>query len=104
MNRLTIRETQVARLASTGMESKRIAERLGISAGRVRDHLTRAFIKTGTRNRTELAVKFSQGDSIQLLRELHAKLTEGGIRHYVKVGIPDELIERCEAAFTIGSG
>lgn len=52
---LSVRETEVALLASEGLSNGEIAERIGIARNTVKNHLARIFVKTGTSNRTELA-------------------------------------------------
>ncbi|WP_405086438.1 LuxR C-terminal-related transcriptional regulator [Microbispora sp. NBC_01389] len=50
---LTPREHEVLRLAAGGARSKEIAAELGLSAGTVRNHLSRVLVKTGARNRVD---------------------------------------------------
>ena len=50
---LTQREREIAALVSTGASNKEIA----ISIKAVKNILTKVFAKTGTRSRTELAVR-----------------------------------------------
>jgi DNA-binding CsgD family transcriptional regulator len=52
---LSRREREVARLAAAGLSSRRIAQRLALSARTVDDHPGRAYAKLGVANRTELA-------------------------------------------------
>jgi two-component system response regulator DesR len=52
---LTDRERRVLRLASEGAATAAIAERLGLSAGTVRNYLSDAITKLGAENRTEAA-------------------------------------------------
>ncbi|MBT2391990.1 helix-turn-helix transcriptional regulator [Streptomyces sp. ISL-1] len=52
---LTRREFDVALLASRGMASREIAERLVLSPRTVNNHLQRAYTKLGVTSRTELA-------------------------------------------------
>jgi DNA-binding CsgD family transcriptional regulator len=52
---LSPREREIALLASRGLSSKAIGDRLGLSVRTVDNHLARCFDKLGTRNRTELA-------------------------------------------------
>ncbi len=54
-NPLTPRETDVLRLAAEGAEATEIAERLHLSAGTVRNHLTAVVAKLNARNRTDAA-------------------------------------------------
>ncbi|GLX17497.1 helix-turn-helix transcriptional regulator [Streptomyces lavendulae] len=51
---LTAREQEVARLVVYGVSDTEISRRLGISAHTVRDHLKKAFDKTGTNTRGRL--------------------------------------------------
>lgn len=48
------RETQVLKLAATGLTNKEIAYRLGISDRTVQFHMNSIFNKTGTNSRTEV--------------------------------------------------
>jgi two-component system response regulator DesR len=50
-NPLTGREREVLRLAAEGLRSTEIAQRLFLSPGTVRNHLSRILTKTDTRNR-----------------------------------------------------
>jgi DNA-binding CsgD family transcriptional regulator len=52
---LSVREREVALLAARGLSSREIADRLGVSARTVDNHLARCFDKLGTRSRAELA-------------------------------------------------
>lgn len=52
---LSDREREVALLASEGLSNGEISGRLNIARNTVKNHLARAFMKTGTSNRTELA-------------------------------------------------
>ncbi len=51
---LSERECQVARLCIEGQSTKQMAQRLGVSAYTVQDHLKSIFDKTGVRSRGEL--------------------------------------------------
>src|SRR5437016_14044114 len=51
---LTPRESEVAALASTGLPSATIAERLVVSTRTVETHLQRAYVKLGVTSRPEL--------------------------------------------------
>ena len=53
---LTRRESEVARLAATGLSNRQIAERLYLSSRTVETHLQRAYIKLGVNDRAGLAV------------------------------------------------
>jgi DNA-binding CsgD family transcriptional regulator len=52
--RLTRRESEVAALLAQGIDIEGIAARLGLNAGTVRNHLKRAFEKTGMRSQAAL--------------------------------------------------
>ncbi|MBO3750996.1 response regulator transcription factor [Streptosporangiaceae bacterium NEAU-GS5] len=52
-NPLTPRELDVLRACAQGARSKEIAERLFLSVGTVRNHLSRIMCKTGARNRAD---------------------------------------------------
>ncbi|MGM9666282.1 MAG: response regulator transcription factor [Eubacteriales bacterium] len=54
---LTARELEILREMTGGFTNGEIAEKLGISEKRVRNHVTNMLEKTGFRNRTELAVR-----------------------------------------------
>jgi len=54
---LTAREREVCALVGEGLPDKQIATRLGISAKTVEKHVSTILRKTGTRNRTMLAVQ-----------------------------------------------
>ncbi|HET7443103.1 MAG TPA: helix-turn-helix transcriptional regulator [Solirubrobacterales bacterium] len=54
---LTYREIEVAQLVAGGFKDKEIAEYLFLSPRTVQDHVRRAVEKTGTRNRTAMAVQ-----------------------------------------------
>ena len=53
---LTEREREVVTLITQGLKNKQLAERLFISEGTVRHHLTSAFDKLGVKDRLELSV------------------------------------------------
>ena len=52
---LTPREYEVAKIAATGAKNLSIADQLGVTERTVKAHLTSAFQKTNTRNRSELS-------------------------------------------------
>ena len=54
---LTARELEILREMTGGFTNAEIAEKLGISEKRVRNHVTNMLEKTGFRSRTELAVR-----------------------------------------------
>lgn len=58
-NPLTVREREVLRLALDGTPTKEIARRLFLSAGTVRNYLSRILVKTGARTRLE-AIRLAQ--------------------------------------------
>jgi DNA-binding CsgD family transcriptional regulator len=60
---LTRREREVALLASQGLPSKDIAEKLFLSVRTVENHLQRAYEKLGVSGREELAAILGAGDS-----------------------------------------
>lgn len=53
---LTPRQQQIAMLVGEGLTDRAICDRLGISLPTLRTHLAQAFAKTGTHNRTSLAM------------------------------------------------
>jgi DNA-binding NarL/FixJ family response regulator len=55
---LSGREREVLLHAATGLSNKELADRLGISEGTVKAHLTSIFQKLGVRGRTELAAAY----------------------------------------------
>lgn len=56
--RLSEREREVFCQAATGASNKELADRLAISEGTVKAHLTHIFHKLGVSNRTELAAAY----------------------------------------------
>jgi two-component system, NarL family, response regulator DesR len=58
-NPLTPREADVLRIAAEGASTAEIARRLGLSPGTVRNHISSAISKTGTRNRID-AIRIAQ--------------------------------------------
>ncbi|MCI7457912.1 response regulator transcription factor [Actinomyces urogenitalis] len=54
-NPLTEREREVLRLAGKGLDAPHIAARLSLGEGTVRNYLSSAIAKTGSRNRVEAA-------------------------------------------------
>lgn len=59
---LTPRELEVARLAAAGMTNKEIAAGLFVSERTVDTHMMRARSKTGSRNRTGVALWLMEND------------------------------------------
>jgi DNA-binding NarL/FixJ family response regulator len=55
---LSGREREVLLYTATGLSNKELADRLGISEGTVKAHLTSIFQKLGVRGRTELAAAY----------------------------------------------
>lgn len=53
---LTPREAQVAILAAAGLQTKQLANRLGISFHTARHHMERAYAKLGVRSRAALVI------------------------------------------------
>jgi DNA-binding CsgD family transcriptional regulator len=58
---LTPREVEVAMLAATGLQTKQVARRLGISFHTARHHMERAYAKLGVRNRASLVITVASG-------------------------------------------
>jgi two-component system, NarL family, nitrate/nitrite response regulator NarL len=54
--RLSAREVQLVYLIASGLKNKELAEAMGITEGTVKAYLSRLFIKTGTKDRYELAL------------------------------------------------
>lgn len=55
---LSPRETEVAELIAEGLSNQEIADRLFISHGTVRNHISAILEKTGLEHRTQIAVKW----------------------------------------------
>ena len=55
---LSPRETDIAKLISEGLSNQEIAEKLFISNGTVRNHISMILEKTGLEHRTQIAVKW----------------------------------------------
>lgn len=58
---LTKREIEILDLIADGKNNKEIGEKLFLSEGTVRNHVSNILLKTGSRDRTELAVKYLKG-------------------------------------------
>ncbi len=61
-NGLSSREREIALLVSTGASNKEIARELALSIKTVKNVLTKVFVKTNTRSRSELAVQLVRSD------------------------------------------
>jgi len=59
---LSRREREIAALVATGASNKEIARQLAISIKTVKNILTKVFTKTGTRSRTELAIRMVRSE------------------------------------------
>ncbi len=59
---LSQREREIAALVATGASNKEIARHLAISIKTVKNTLTNVFVKTGTRSRTELAIRLVRAE------------------------------------------
>ena len=55
-SRLTVREQQIVQLVAAGYSNAEIAARLGLRVQTVKNRLCDVYLKTGTRNRTALAL------------------------------------------------
>lgn len=58
---LTPRETEVVELIAEGLSNQQIAERLFLSNGTVRNHISTILEKTGLEHRTQIAVMWLKG-------------------------------------------
>ena len=56
-NEFTERELEILRLITGGYSNVEIAEKLGVSAGVIKNHVADMLLKTGFRSRTQLAVR-----------------------------------------------
>lgn len=66
--RLTPRERQCVALLAEGCTNEEIAAQLGMALGTVRTHVRNAYVRTGARNRVELAVAFLRAERPVLRR------------------------------------
>jgi DNA-binding NarL/FixJ family response regulator len=62
LDRLTVREMEIARLVRDGRTNRQIARALGLSTKTVEAHLSRIFAKLSIPSRTVLAVLVSTGE------------------------------------------
>lgn len=69
---LTRREREIAALVSAGMSNKEIAQRIEVSAGTVKIHLSHIFQKLNVNNRTSLAAMALQGALVPIREALRA--------------------------------
>ena len=60
---LTRRESEVVHMVGSGMSNKEIAQRLGLSVGTVKLHVSSIFQKTGARGRYRLIVQMATRSS-----------------------------------------
>lgn len=58
---LTVREKEVVQLVAQGLSNAQIAERLYISNGTVRNHISAILEKMGLEHRTQIAVRYYAG-------------------------------------------
>lgn len=61
---LTAREKEIVELVAQGLSNTQIAERLYISNGTVRNHISTILEKTGLEHRTQIAVRYYAGTGI----------------------------------------
>ena len=76
---LTPREREVLLLLVEGATNKEIADRLHVSEGTVKHHLTSIFTKTGATNRLELGLLAVQRQLVPEPGRASAKAEDGGI-------------------------
>jgi len=62
-NRLTRRETEVARLAASGLSNREIADELIVSVRTVENHLQRAYDKLGVGSRDDLGAALERSST-----------------------------------------
>ncbi len=74
---LSQREREIAAMVATGASNKEIARRLQISIKTVKNTLTNVFVKTGTRSRTELAVRLVRAEIGALQAEYGRVVAQG---------------------------
>jgi DNA-binding NarL/FixJ family response regulator len=63
---LTRRESEVARLAASGLTNRQIAKSLSVSVRTVECHLWSAYAKTGTGTRTRLTLWLARRGEVAL--------------------------------------
>jgi DNA-binding NarL/FixJ family response regulator len=56
VNELSSTEAEIASLVGMGLTNRQIAQQTGLSIKTVETYLSRVFVKTGSRSRTELAI------------------------------------------------
>jgi DNA-binding NarL/FixJ family response regulator len=61
---LTPREREIVALISQGLSNAQIAERLYLSNGTVRNHISTILEKTGLEHRTQIAVRYLSGQHV----------------------------------------
>lgn len=59
---LSPRQYQMAMLAAQGCTDREIADRLALSYGTVREHMTQARKKLGVRSRLDMALMYVRGE------------------------------------------
>ena len=62
--KLSNREMEICEYVSRGLDNKQIGKQLGISEHTVKTHLRNIYSKTGTHNRTNLAVSILSSEQI----------------------------------------
>ncbi len=70
LDSLTVREREVMTLVAAGLSNDEIAERLVVSPGTAKTHVSRAMVKLGARGRTQLVV-FVYESGLTRPRRLH---------------------------------
>ena len=73
---LTKREQEVAELVWEGYKNRAIGQKMGVSEHVVKNHLRTIYDKSGTWNRTELALRIEAGKHTDLYREFARELIE----------------------------
>jgi DNA-binding NarL/FixJ family response regulator len=57
LGNLTVREREVANMVRLGISNRKIAQKLGVAEGTIKNHLQNIYRKVGVPNRTTLTVK-----------------------------------------------